>query len=146
MIDVMMLANLSIINALTWYISVASFDSSAGQAIEVAIAFKLVLLYLPIVCLVALMILWLLRKCGILPEWMHCPNSEEDMAKAAGNYKAIRKMTLKQRQDTHADEDLFVRAAELNSPPVIITCSEAGFELKSTEKEQENTCTTTCRD
>ena len=146
MIDVMMLGNLSIINALTWYISVASFDSSAGQAIEVAIAFKLVLLYLPIVCLVVLMILWLLRKCGILPEWMHCPNSEEDMAKAAGNYKAIRKMTLKQRQDTHADEDLFVRAAELNSPPVIITCSEAGFELQSTEKEQENTCTTTCRD
>ena len=34
MIDVTMLANLSIINALTWYISAASFDSSAGQAIE----------------------------------------------------------------------------------------------------------------
>ena len=117
MIDVMMLANLSIINALTWYISVASFDSSAGQAIEVAIAFKLVLMYLPIVCLVALMILWLLRKCGILPEWMHCPSSDGEMTKAADNYKAIRKMTVQQRQDTHADEDLFIHAAELNSPP-----------------------------
>ena len=140
MIDVIILANLSIINALTWYIAVASFDSSVGQAIEVAIAFKLLLMYLPIVCLVGLMILWLPRKCGILPEWMHCPSSEEEMIKAADNYKynkAIQKMTLKQRQDTRADEDLFVRAAEVNSPPVIITGSEAGCELQSTEKTQE---------
>ena len=147
MIDVMMLANLSIINALTWYISVASFDSSAGQAIEVALLFKLLLMYLPIVCLVVLIILWLPRKCGVLPEWMHCPSSEEEMAKAADNYKfnkALRKMTVQQRQDTHADEDLFVRAAEINSPPLILTSSEAGFELQSAEKSQVNTYTTTC--
>ena len=91
-------------------------------------------MYLPIVCLLAFMILWLLQKCGILLEWMHCPSSEEDMTKAADNYKAIRKMTLKQRQDIRADEDLFDCAAELNIPPPILTGSEAGFELQSTEK------------
>ena len=42
------------------------------------------------------------------------------------------------------DEDLFDRAAEINSPPLILTGSEAGFELQSTEKSQENTCTTVC--
>ena len=135
LIDVMLLANLSIVNALSWYVSVASFDSSAGQAIEVAIAFKLLLMYLPIVCLVVLMILWLLQKGGILPEWMNCLSYEEDMTNTAdANYnKGLWRMTPQQRKESRADEDLFVRAAELNTPPLFLSSSEAGFELQQVE-------------
>ena len=76
-------------------------------------------MYLPIVCLAVFIIFWLLQKCDLLPEWMQCPNSEEGMTAAADDYKynkALRKMTLQQRQDTRADEDLFDRAAELKWP------------------------------
>ena len=130
MFDVMMLANLSIINAFTWYISVASFDSSAGQAIGVAIVFKLLLMYLPLVCLAVLMILWLLQKRGILPEWMRSLNSEED---ATENNISLQGMTVQQRQDTRADEDLFDRAAEPNSPRLDLTGDGAGFVLQNKE-------------
>ena len=104
-------------------------------------------MYLPIVCLAVFIIFLLLQKCSILPEWMQCPSSEEEMTAAVDSSKynkVLRKMTLQQRQDTRADEDLFDRAAELNSPPLILSGSEAGFELQSTEKSQENTCTTVC--
>ena len=72
------------------------------------------------------------------------------MTEAADNCKynkaIIQTTTVQQRQNTCADEDLFVRAAELNNSAPILTNSEVKFEPQSTENSQGNIYTTTCSD
>ena len=137
-IDVMMLANMSIINALTWYTFGTLFDGRASRAVEVAVSFKIILMYLPFV---SLAVLWLLRRHGVIPKLVPFLSSEEGKPSAVDSYNLPGRKMMIQKQDACVDEDLFVRAAELNSPPLILTSSEAGFKLRSEETGGEDTNT-----
>ena len=130
-IDVVMLANMSIINALTWYIFGTLFDGRASQAREVAVSIKIILMYLPLLSLAALFMLRLLSRNGLIPKQLHFLSSEEGESSALDcNNRSSKKISMK-RQDCCADKDLFERAAELNSQPFIPTSSEVGFELQT---------------
>ena len=140
-IDAVMLANMSIINALSWYTSVASFDS---QDIEVVTAIRLILMYMPLVCLAAMVVLWCLRKSGIiqekhllfLPYFKNEPNGSKKYP-----YSTV-KTSQKVNADKYGDDDLFARAAEVNCPPLILTNSGEGFELQSQESNSTQTTQT----
>ena len=140
-IDAVMLANMSIINALSWYTSVASFDS---QDIEVVTAIRLILMYMPLVCLAAMVILWCLRKSGIIQEkhlvFLPYFRTESNGSK---NYPyGTVKTSQKVNEDKYGDDDLFARAAEVNCPPLILTNSGEGFELQSQESNSTQTTQT----
>ena len=140
-IDILMLANMSIINALSWYTSV--FES---QGIEFVTAIRLILMYMPLVCLVVMMVLWFLQKTGII-EKKHITHLEEEPNTSDSYGTATRKMSKKINDNEYNDDEFFARAAELNSPPLILTGSEAGFELRNKEtyrKDTNPTTQTTC--
>ena len=117
-IDVLMLADMAIINALSWYIYVTSSDSTfrANISTKVVTFIKLLLMYLPLLYVVAVPILWLFRKCGL----MH--------SREIASVHTLRRMMTRRRVDSFTDEDLFARAAEPNSLPLTLNCREATFE------------------
>ena len=132
MVDVVMLANIAIINALSWYISV----SGNSQAREAAVAVKLIFMYLPIFCVGVTITFMLLQKLGIWQEqvWFHSNEEEERRSVDTAIPRTTqRRITMKERHDMCADEDLFSRAAEPNTPSLVLSGREAGFELQATE-------------
>ena len=120
-INSLLFANMAIINAIAWF----TFYWTS----KVAIAFQVVLMYFPFVCFAILGILMLLQRLGI---HVHSPNKSEKESSVA---RAHRNSNIQRRkeQDNDADDDLFSRAAEQNCPPLVLTGSEAGFELRSQE-------------
>ena len=139
-IDIVMFANMSIINALSWYTSVAPFGS---QGIEVVTAIRLILMYIPLVCLAAMVVLWFLRKSGIIQEkhQMCLPRFEDEISTVDNNSygTTFRKTSQRLNVDKHADDELFARAAEVNHPPLVLNLSREGYELQSQETNGKNT-------
>ena len=128
MIDAVMFANLAIINALSWY------NSSQPVELKYITGIKILLMYLPLLCLTSLAILWLLHKCGVLPKWIQLPTSEENEPTSPQSYVTS---SLAGERNLKAgrcmDEDLFSRAAEINHPPsLILSACETGFQLQTT--------------
>ena len=124
-IDLLMLANMSIINALTWYIFNTSFIIGTKQSIEAAISIKIILMYLPFLALVVTIIPWFLRKCGIIPKQIHFLNYEEDWPCVNNSYNTNFNL---RKESTTADDELFSRAAELNSSTATVTSSDVAVE------------------
>ena len=105
-IDLVMLANMAIINALMWYIFSTSLESRANKAIEAAVSIKIVLMYLPLLSLAVIVILRLLRRYGLTLK-LHFLTSEEGEPNAVDSHNSsIRKMIM-HREESCADEDLF---------------------------------------
>ena len=97
-----------------------------------AVAIKIVLMYLPLVVVVIFSVIYLLRRCGVVTEF-HCQTSQED-----DDHNSPSNWTLSLRKRGNpgvaTDEDLFSRAAEQNTSSYYLTSSGGGFELKqSTE-------------
>ena len=129
--DILMLGNMFIITCLSWIIYNASYDNHISRKIiEAAIAFKIVLMYFPLVFLVGIVIVKLLQWSNVLPENTTCLQSQEGQLSDSSSSEA---KFPPQRRNTTADEDLFDRAAEINSPPqtLVLMASAAGFELQS---------------
>ena len=120
-IDTLLFANMAIINAIAWF----TFYWTS----KVAIAFQIVLMYFPFVCFAIFGILMLLQRLGIHVHWPNISEEESSVARAHRNSNKQRR----KEQDNDADDDLFSRAAEQNCPPLVLTGSEAGFELRSQE-------------
>ncbi|CAI8031095.1 hypothetical protein GBAR_LOCUS17626 [Geodia barretti] len=130
-VDGMMLANMALINLLKWYVSVPSTSDISSQVVELLVAIQLFLLYLPLICVAGYTVFRLLKRFHVIPDELKFSLAEEG-ASIAGNNGVNRKETFKGRK-TCADEDLFSRAAELNTPPSKnVTCSEAGIETNNT--------------
>ena len=132
-IDVLMLADMAIINALTWYIYAASSDSRArdSTSTQAATSVKLLLLYLPLLYMVAVPILRLLRKLGLLQKYLPFLKNNENKPSADDSDQTVKakKMTKGKRKESCVDEDLFARAAELNSLPLTLSSCGDGFML-----------------
>ena len=128
MIDSVMFANLAIINALSWY------NSTESEELVYITAIKLLLMYLPLVCLAALFVFWLLHKHGILTKILTTLKYEPGAAKNHTPNTVVGDVTPKQQQSICTDDDLFSRAAELNHiPPLTLTGSETETKLQTTE-------------
>ena len=132
-IDVLMLADMAIINALTWYIYAASSDSRArdSTSTQAATSVKLLLIYLPLLYMVAVPILRLLRKFGLLQKYLPFLKNNENKPSADDSDQTAKakKMTKGKRKESCVDEDLFARAAELNSLPLTLSSCGDGFML-----------------
>ena len=132
-IDVLMLADMAIINALTWYIYAVSSDSRArdSTSTQVATSVKLLLIYLPLLYMVAVPILRLLRKFGLSQKYLPFLKNSENKPSANDSDQTAKakKMTKGKREESCVDEDLFARAAELNSPPLTLSSCGDGFML-----------------
>ena len=132
-IDIVMLANMAIINALTWYIFSTSLESRANKAIKAAVSIKIVLMYLPLLSLAVIVILRLLRRYGVIVKQIHFLSYDEGEPNAVDSHNLSIRKTSKRREESCADEDLFERAAKPNCSPLILTGGEAGFELRADE-------------
>ena len=95
-------------------------------------------MYMPLVCLAVMMVFWFLQKTGILKkEYIICvPHLEEEPNTSDGYGTATHKSSKKINDN---DDEFFARAAELNSPPLRLTGSEAGFELRNQETYRRDT-------
>ena len=114
-VDVLMLANMLIINILSWFLVHATFFNASKSLVNSTVGIKLFLMYLPLFLLIVILILKQFQKCKILPNLLHHFN------KATG-------------EETQTDEDIFSRAAEINNPPLALTGKSADFELKSIQE------------
>ena len=130
-IDILVLANLSIINALTWYIFNTSSFGGERQSIEAVISIKILLMYLPLLTLVIIIIFWFIRKCSVIQKWKHFVSSAADEEDFSTNDTSI--------LNRSADDDLFSRAMELNTSPltVHVSSSEVGITLQTDETDCE---------
>ena len=81
--------------------------------------------------MVAVPILRLLRKFGLLQKYLAFLKNNENKPSAddSPHTAKARRMTKGKRKESCVDEDLFARAAELNSPPLILGRCKDGFEL-----------------
>ena len=130
-IDLLMLANLSIINALTWFIFNTSSFGGDRQSIEAANSIKIILMYLPLLALGATILLWFLRKFSIMPKLISFMSyKKEDLS--ANNVKSIVNQRNKS-QVTDDDDDLFSRAAEMNCSTLAATSSEIRINLQTND-------------
>ena len=135
-IDILMLANLSIINALTWFIFNTSSFGGDRQSIRAANSIKIILLYLPFLALAAAIILRFLRKCSIMPEQINCMSyNEEDLS--TNNNVTQRKKS----QVSTDDDDLFSRAAEMNRSHLTVSSTDIRITLQTNETTLEYTQT-----
>ena len=129
-VDAVMLANMALITLLKWYTSVASTGHVSDKVINFIVSLQLLLMYIPLVIIGGFIFYWTLKRYKCIPEKLNCSkikqNEVENIEKDTKNLS--RKGTVMQ-QATCADEDLFSRAAELNSGSV--TCSEAGVDLET---------------
>ena len=95
---------------------------------------------LPLLVFVAFLILKFLKRYNICPEVVQFLNSEEQRRQSTGS-SVTGTLGRPKCQHASADEDLFARAAVLNSPPqtlVLKTC-ETGFELQSGIENDDST-------
>ena len=115
-IDRLMLANMAIIVALKWYISIPSLTDVSLSAIELLIFFQLLLMYIPLIALLVVCIYWLLRKLKVIPK---CLKSKE------------KKNMNNEARETDADDIFFRRAAELNRLASGVTFTEVGIESEA---------------
>ena len=132
-IDLLMLGIMFMITILSWTILDASLDIyTPNTFIAALIEIKIILLYLPLVLLVGIIILRLLHRYDVLPERLQRLSS--DIEKPIAKDSA----TIVDQQCTTADEDLFTRTAELNSPPqtFVLSAIQEGFELQTRETGQ----------
>ena len=130
-IDTVMVANLAVINLLSWYISIIT--SEGGGLVVVAVAIKLVLMYAPLIVVVIFSIIYILRRCGVTSDDLRCRTIQEDDdvdPNDHSSHTSSKRCTV----SPTADEDLFSRAAEHNTSSYILTSSETGFELKETSE------------
>ena len=127
-IDIVILTDMLLINLLSWYTISISFDSRASRDIEIAVAIKIILMYLPLVAMAVIAIPWLLRRYGLMPKWARFLNLSKT-GKSSGT--SSKKKTL--RDDSCADKDLFERATEPNSSSLVLSSGGAGFELQTDE-------------
>ena len=135
-IDILMLANMSIINALTWYIFNTSSFGGDRQSIEVAISIKIILMYLPLLALLVTIILWFVRKCSIMPKQIqYMKYKEEDLSENSNFITSL--VTRRKKSQVTADDDLFSRAAELNSSFLTVTSSDIGIALQTNDTDCE---------
>ena len=114
MIDSLMFANLAIINALTWY------DSSSETSVLIVIL-RLMLMYLPLVCLAVILFLFILHKCGFLTN--HIQQLLNQLTKEEEPNSGANVHTMAENQPRSmvgTDSDLFSRAAELNRTPSLV--------------------------
>ena len=123
------LVNMALINSLSWFIFGLSTASGATSAVEGVNAVKLVLMYLPILLMVAYILLVLFGKVGVIHKKLHFMTSEES---AENNLKILHKKT-EQKQEVCNDEDLFDRAAEVKRSALVV----------GGERETRTTVTTT---
>ena len=121
-VDIMMLRNMLIINILSWFIYHYLMDHIPTKALIVAVAMKLILMYLPLVSLIAIVIVTLLQE---FKKWSFLYNKEEQAATLEGAASSP-----DVNPTAGADEELFARAAELNNPPLV---QGAEFKLQSDE-------------
>ena len=140
-IDLLMLANLCIINALSWYIiaeanNVFISEADRGRVTSSASSFKLFLLYLPLIYLLGIMIVKILKKCGITKEHIPCMSYVDPTAPEPDADNSTSKAEQKWRVNTYID-DLFERAAEPNSTPLRHTQSVVEIELHAQDTGQE---------
>ena len=115
-IDRLMLANMAIIVALKWFISIPSTTNVSSSAIEQLIFFQLLLMYIPLITLPVVCIYWLLRKLNVIPK---CFKSKE------------KKNMNNEARETDADDIFFRRAAELNRLASGVTFTEVGIESEA---------------
>ena len=118
-IDRLMLANMAIIVALKWYISIPSITDVSLSAIELLIFFKLLLMYIPLITLLVVCIYWLLRKLNVIPK---CFKSKEK------KNASVNRTVNKEAREADTDDMFFRRAAELNTLANGVTFSEVGIE------------------
>ena len=134
-IDSVMLADMALINLLSWHISIVSLEKEGLGFLETEIAIMIVLMYAPLVAVVGFGVIWLLRRFGVIPKkllrWQTSQEHGHPTAKSLAQ-------SDKKRQGACADEDLFLRAAELNTSSYVLTSSDNGFKLK--ERGTETTC------
>ena len=101
-------------------------DHIPTKALIVAIAMKLILMYLPLVSLIAIVIVTLLQEFKVIPKkWSFLYNKEEQAATLEGAASSP-----DVNPTAGADEELFARAVELNNPPLVLTSQGAEFELR----------------
>ena len=127
-IDGLMLANLTIITLLKWYISVPSLGEVNSNVVELLTIIMLILMYIPIIVVLVVTILWVLKRLRILPEEIKCPSTqEEEFSQREESAHSAPSKNL----EVLADEDLFIRAAEINNVPMrSISSSVAGVEFE----------------
>ena len=132
--DILMLGNMFIITCHSWLIYNASYDNHISRrTIEAAIAFKIILMYFPLVCLVGIVIVKFLQRYNVLPENTTCLQSQDGQSSDRESTSSSEAKVPPQRHNTTADEDLFDRAAEINSPPqtLVLMAGATGFERQS---------------
>ena len=120
-IDGIMLVNMIVTTLLKWYTSVPQTGNTSSQVIEFIIYLQLLFMYMPLVVLGGYCVYWLMR--GYIKEKCNCPKIES----RNDNEKKVTQK--KKQQGKCADEELFSRAAELNSLSVNVTSSEVGVDL-----------------
>ena len=114
-IDTVMVANLAVINLLSWYISIIT--SEGGGLVVVAVAIKLVLMYAPLIVVVIFSIIYILRRCGVTSDDLRCRTIQED-DDVDPNDHSSRTSSKRCTVSPTADEDLFSRAAEQTLHPI----------------------------
>ena len=140
-IDLLMLANLCIINALSWYIiaeahNVLISEADRGRVTSSASSFKLFLLYLPLIYLLGIMIIRILKKCGITKEHIPCMSYVDPTAPEPDADNSTSKAEQKWRVSSYID-DFFKRAAEPNITPLRHTQSVVEIELHAQDTAHE---------
>ena len=128
MIDSVLIADMVLINAISWYTLY-----STGTSLTVAVSFQIVLMYLPLICFAAIGAFLFLQKRGIISKHFSFEGTEEGRSSGKSKNSTSQKKTTKHQEDNSRDDDLFSRAAEQNHPPLFLSGSEAGFELRSLE-------------
>ena len=111
-VDILMFANLSIINALGWYINTVSYNNTLG-------ATKMILMYMPLLYIIVILVIKVLSKFEVTQHQLE-------------KMKILQMLFYDQQPQTKrvpgelvkggggafpADEDLFGRAEELNTSP-----------------------------
>ena len=132
-IDIVILADMLLINLLSWYTYAKSLDTRASQDIEAAIAVKIVLMYLPLLFMGIIAIPWFLHRYGLIQKRINfLKASKEDEPIVTGTKK-------KKTKESCTDHDLFQRAEELNSTSLVLNSSGGEFELQTDETVVEST-------
>ena len=126
-IDGLMLANMVMITLLKWYISIPSPGEVNNSTVQFFNICMLLLMYIPILLFLTIAVLWLLKR--FIPiEFKSLSGTEEDFSLQEESTKN----KSSKHQEIFADEDLFIRAAELNNVPRNnVETTETGVELET---------------
>ena len=139
-IDVLMLGNMFVISYLSWFIyhfTLSHHGPTLDEGLQAIIAVKIVLMYLPLLLLV-FVIFRFCQRYKVISGLMQFLNSEEEIPSTT--VTDTREHSQYEKESTVADDHLFARASEINTPPqtFILSTTHTGFELQSTETGQDN--------